>query len=70
MIFVTVCEHDSAYVLAVLREVRNVGNDNVDAEQLGLGEHQSSIDDDDVVGPANGHAIHAEFAESTQRDYL
>ena len=34
-------------------------------EQLGFGEHESGVDDDNVIAPANRHAIHAEFAEST-----
>ena len=56
--------------LAVLDEIGDVGDDDVDAEQFGFGEHQSGIDDDDVVSPAHGHAVHAEFAEAAQGDDL
>ncbi len=31
------------------------------------GNMSPGVDDDDVVAPANRHAIHAEFAESTER---
>ena len=62
VVFVTVRQHDGAHVLAVLDQVGDVGNNDVDAEQLGFGKHQAGVDDDDVVTPANGHAIHAEFA--------
>ncbi len=66
VVFVAVRQHDGAHVLAVLEQVAEIRNDDVDAEQLGFGKHQSGIDDDDVVTPANGHAIHAEFAESAE----
>ena len=67
VVFVAVGQHHRAHVLAVLDQVAEVGNDDVHAEQLGFGEHESGVDDDDVIGPANGHAIHAEFAESAER---
>jgi hypothetical protein len=51
-------------VLLVLDEVGDVGDDDVDAEELGLGEHEAGIDDDDVVFIAESEAVHAELAES------
>ncbi len=70
MIFVTVSENDSADTLTVLDEVRNVGNDDVHAEELGFGEHQSGVDDDDVVAPAHGHAVHTELAQTSEGNDL
>ena len=55
---------------AILKQVGDVGNDDVDAQQLGFREHEAGVDDDDVVTPANGHAVHAEFAETAQGNYL
>ena len=48
-------------------QIGDVGDDDVDAEQFGFGEHEPGVDDDNVVAPANGHAVHAEFAEPTER---
>ncbi len=70
VVFVAVREDDSAHALAVLDEIRNVGDNDVDAEQFGFGEHESGIDDENVVSPADGHAVHAEFAEASERDNL
>ncbi len=70
MVLVAVGENDGAHVLAVLEQVAEIGDDDVDAEQFGFGEHQPGVDDDDVVAPANGHAIHAEFAEPAERNNL
>jgi hypothetical protein len=52
---------------AILDQVGKIGDYDIDAEQLGFGEHKPGVDNDDVVAPANGHAVHAELAESTQR---
>ena len=64
VIFVAVSEDDAADALAVLFEIGDVGDHDVDAEQFGFGEHESGIDDEDVVSPAHGHAVHTELAES------
>ena len=70
MVFVAVGEHDAAHVLAVLDEIGDVGDDDIDAEQFGFGEHEAGVDDDNVVAPANGHAVHAEFAEAAEGNDL
>ena len=70
MVFVPVGEDDAADVLAVFDQVGDVGDDDIDAEQLGFREHEAGIDDDDVVAPANGHAVHAELAETAEGDDL
>jgi hypothetical protein len=58
------------HALAILDEVRNIGDDDVYAQEFGFGEHEAGIDDDNVVAEANGHAIHAEFAQAAQGDDL
>src|SRR5664280_1167009 len=66
VIFVAVGENNCAYMSAILDQVGNIGDDDVHAQQLGFREHEPGVNDDDVVAPANGHAIHAEFAESAE----
>ncbi len=70
VVFVAVGEDDAANTLAVLGEIGNVGDDDVDAEEFGFGEHQSGVDDDDVISPAHGHAVHAELAKAAEGDDL
>ena len=65
VVFMTVRKNDAANALAIFDEIRNVWDDDVYTEQLGLGEHKASIDDEDVVTPAEGHAVHAELAEAS-----
>src|SRR5258708_7807353 len=66
VIFMAMREYDGTYSLPVLNQIRNVRDNNVHAQQLGLGKHKAGVDDDDVVTPAHGHAIHAKFAEAAK----
>ena len=70
VIFVAVSQDDAANALAILDEIGDVGDNDVDAEKLGFGEHESGVDDENVVSPADGHAVHAEFAEAPEGDDL
>jgi hypothetical protein len=70
VVLVPVGEDDGANALPVFGEIRDVRDNDIHAEEFGLREHQSGVDYDYVVAPAHGHAIHAELAEATQRDYL
>jgi hypothetical protein len=67
MVLVPVREDKRSYLFAILEQVADVWNDDVHTEQFGFGEHQPAINDDDVIAPADGHAIHAELAESAER---
>ena len=70
VVFMAVGEDDSADALAVFGEIGNVGDHDVDTEKFGFGEHESGVDDDDVVAPADGHAVHTELAEAPKGDNL
>ena len=70
MVLVAVREDNAANPLPVLDEIRNVRDHNVDAEQFRLGEHEARVDHNNVVPPANRHAVHTELAEAPQGDYL
>ena len=64
MVFVAMGQDYGANVLAVLLEIGGVGDDQIDAEEFGFGEHHAGVDDEDVVAQAKGHHVHAEFAET------
>ena len=66
VILVPVGENDAAHPVPVLGQVADVGNNDVHAEEFGLREHQSGVDDDDVLAPAHGHAVHPELAQAAQ----
>src|SRR5690349_7270556 len=67
VVFMAVGKDNGAHAFTIFEQVAEVGDDDVDAQQLGFGEHQARVDDDDVVTPANGHTVHSEFAESAER---
>ena len=66
MVLVAVGEHDGANFVAVLGEIGNVRNDDVHPQQLGFGEHHAGVDDNDVIAPAEGHAVHPELAQTSE----
>src|SRR5215470_7091668 len=66
VILMSVGKDYTFYRRTILNQIRDVRYDNVDPEQLCLGEHQPGVNDDDVVPPAHGHAVHAELAESAE----
>src|SRR6266853_2823503 len=68
VIFVAVGKHDAAHILAIFEEIRNVGNDDIDAQQLGFGKHQPRVDHDNVIAKADGHAVHTELAHPAERN--
>src|SRR5208337_3586659 len=63
VVFVAVRKHDAAHMLAIFQQVRNIGDNDVDAQQLGFGEHQAGVNHNDVVAKADGHAVHPELAQ-------
>ena len=70
MVFVAVGQDKPADHFPVLLQIGEIGRDDVDAEQFRIGEHHSRIDDDDVVAVTDGHRVHAELAQSAQRNYM
>ncbi len=66
MVFVAVRQDDGFDEMAILFEIGDVGNDEVDAEQFGFGEHHAGVNDDDGVAKAKGHHVHAEFPQAAQ----
>src|ERR1700686_5713156 len=68
--FVAVRQGDAAHMFAIFEQVRNVGDDDVDAQQLGFREHKPRVYHDDVVAEADGHAVHTELAHPAQRNNM
>jgi len=66
VILVAMGENDGAHPLPVFDEIGNVGNYDVHAQQLGLGEHETRVDDDNVIAPAYRHAVHSELAQTAE----
>ena len=70
VVFMAVRQDQAADHLPVFLQVGEIGRDDVDAQQFRIGKHHSRIDDDDVVAVTDGHRVHAELAQSAQRNYL
>ena len=70
VVLVSVREDDATDLLFVLDQIGDIGDDDVHAKKLDLGEHQAGVDDENVVFVADGEAVHAEFAQSAERNDL
>ena len=70
VILVAVGQNQAADVFAILLEIGEIGRDDIDAQQLGVGEHHPGVENDDVVAVADGHAVHPELAQAAERDDL
>ena len=70
VILVAVREHERRRLRRALLQVREVRDDQVDAQQFGVGEHHAGVDQDERVAPRHGHHVHAELAEPAERDDL
>src|ERR1700722_578681 len=66
VVLVTMREDNATHALAIFHQVFNVGDHDVDAQQFCFGEHQAGIDDNNVVSPPDGHAVHSELAQPAQ----
>jgi hypothetical protein len=55
-------------LVAVLLEIADVGDDEVDAEHLLVGEHEAAIDDDDVVAVLEHVHVLADLPHPAKRD--
>ena len=64
MVFVPVSQHHRREPADALFEVPEVGDDEVDAGQLGPREHRAGVDEDGGVPPGDEHHVHAELAEA------
>ena len=49
-------------MVAVLLQVAEIGSDDIDAEQLGVGKHHTGVDNDDIVAVLQHHRVHPELA--------
>ena len=70
MVFVAVRQDQTANVGLVLFQVREIGGDDIDSQELVVREHHPGVHYDDVVAVANGHGVHSELAQAAQWDDL
>src|ERR1039457_3538273 len=69
VVLVAVGEYDGADFIAVLSEIADIGDHNVDAKQLFFGKHQAGIDDDNVILPPEGQTVHTELPQAPEGDH-
>ena len=68
VVLVGVGDEERPDLVAALLEVGDVGDDEVDAEHLLVGEHQPAVDDDDVVAVLEDVHVLADLPHPAERD--
>ncbi len=68
VIFVSVCDEDRAQLVGAFTNVREVVDDDVDAEHVVVGEHQSAIDCDHVFVRLDDRHVAADLAATAKRN--
>src|SRR5207302_1718241 len=65
---VPMCEDDRLHLVEAVLEVLEVGEDEVDAWVVVLGEEHATVDDEQLAGVLDHRHVAAYFAEPPQRD--
>ena len=68
MVLVAVGEDDPLDPLRVLPQVGEVGEDEVDAGHVGVGEHDPAVDEQDPVLDLDAGAVAPDLAEAAEKD--
>ena len=66
MVLMTMREQDAPHLLAILDHVREVGQDQIDAEHVVIGEHETTVDKDDGVLVLEHHHVLADSPQSAK----
>jgi hypothetical protein len=67
VILVPMSNKNAVYPILLAHEIRYVGNDQIYAQHLIIGEHQPCIHNEDIFPILNGHHILADFAKPPKR---
>ena len=68
MVLVAVGEDDRLDRVGVVAQVREVGQHQVDAGHVGVGEHDPAVEDDDPAVDLDARAVAADLAEAAEED--
>jgi hypothetical protein len=68
VILVAMRDDNRPHLVAVLAEVGDVGDHQIDAQHLFFGEHKAAIDNHNVVRQFERHHVFANFAQAAERN--
>src|SRR5215208_991703 len=68
MVLVGVREHHALDPVGVLAQIREVGQDEIDAGHVGVGEHEPAVDDEDSSLDLEAEAVPPDLAQPAEKD--
>ena len=70
MVLMPVGEDDGLNLFAILQQIRNIGNHEINSQHIVLGEHQSCVDQQNLIVHAKNRHIFADLPQAAQRNDL
>ena len=70
VVFVPMGKYYPSYLFTVFFQLCYVWNNDVHPEHITFGEHQASINNDDIIAVFHSHDIHPYLAKASEGDYL
>ena len=68
VVLVGVREHHALDPVGVLPQIREVGQDEIDAGHVGIGEHQPAVDDEDASLDLEAEAVPPDLPQPAEKD--
>jgi hypothetical protein len=68
VVLVPVGQDDAVDPVGPLPEIGELGQDQVDAGHVGIGEHDAAVEDDDAAVDLDTGAVTTDLAESSEKD--
>src|SRR3990172_8160529 len=62
------CYDDAADLVSLLEKVSEIGDDVIDPQHVVLGEHDTGVDDQDVLSVLDGHHVLADLPQPPEGD--
>ena len=69
VVFVTVGEDGTVDAVGIVSEIGEVGEDQIDARHVGIGEHQANVDEHEAPVYLDGTAVPTNLAEPAEEDH-
>ena len=70
MVFVAMGDNDAPYFSLPLQEIADIGNHQIDAQHFFFGEHESGVDDNNVILIFHDHHVFTDFTQPAEGNYF
>ena len=65
MVFMSMGNKNAVNALLFVREIAGIGDNKIDSKHFIIGEHQPTINNDDIVAVLNDHHVLSDFSQAS-----